>query len=82
MRLNRFRLKAKLEKRGAYREKPQYAFNYKYKYKHVDTNLPVTTWASMWLKQTWVNILDYLLDLIVRRNTNAVMFKTAGFTKR
>ena len=25
---------------------------------------------------------EYLLDLTIRRNTNAVMFKTAGFIKR
>lgn len=63
-------------------EKPKYAFNYNYKYKHIDTSLPVTTIITKWCKQSTINSLEFLLDLTIRRDANAVMFKIAGFVKR
>ena len=81
IKLNRFREKAKFDGRTKY-EKPKYAFNYDYKYRHVDTTLPVTTWLWHWMKQTQKNAFEFFLDLTFRGDTNAVMFKTAGFTKR
>ena len=51
MRLNRFRLEAKFDNKDYSKlEKPKYAFNYNYKYKHIDTSLPVTTWMYKWVK--------------------------------
>lgn len=81
MKYNRFRVDAKYDGRTKY-EKPKYAFAYKYRYKHVDTSLPVHTMLSHWIKQAATNSFEFLLDLTIRRDTNAVMFKTAGFTKR
>ena len=49
MKYNRFRVDAKYDGRTKY-EKPKYAFAYKYRYKHVDTSLPVHTMLSHWIK--------------------------------
>ena len=63
-------------------EKPRYSYRYNYKYSQVDTSLPVTEWAYLWLKNTKKDFGEFLLDLTLRGNVNAVMFKVAGFTKR
>ena len=52
------------------------------RYKHVDTSSPVTQWAYEWFKNTQKDTLEFLLDMTIRGNVNAVMFKVAGFTKR
>ena len=81
MKLNRYTQKAKYDGRTKY-EKPRYAHYYSYKYNQVDSSLPVTEFAYQWFKQTQRDALEYFLDMTFRMDSNAVMFKTAGFTKR
>ena len=81
MKLNRYTQKAKYDGRTKY-EKPRYAHSYNYKYNQVDSSLPVTEFAYQWFKQTQRDALEYFFDMTFRMDANAVMFKTAGFTKR
>lgn len=78
---NRYSEKAKYDGRTKY-EKPRQPYRYDYRYKHVDTSLPVTEWVYQWFRNTQKDALQFLYDLTIQRNNNAVMFKTAGFTKR
>lgn len=78
---NRYSIEARYDGRTKY-EKPRYSYRYNYKYNHVDTSLPVTEWAYQWYKNTKNDFGEFLLDLTLRGNINAVMFKVAGFTKR
>ena len=80
-RFNRHQEKAKYDGRTKY-AKPQYAFKYNYKYKHIDTSLPASEIAYNWLKNTQKASFEYLLDMTIRGDLNAVMHKTAGFIKR
>ena len=81
IRVNRFTQKAEYDGRTKY-EKPRYAYHYNYKYRHLDTTLPITQVAYQWFKDTQRNSLQFLLDLTFRGDIDAVMFKVAGFTKR
>ena len=80
IKLNRFQEKAEYDETSRQQEKPRYAYEYDYEHKPVDKSDP--DWKIKWLRQTKKDLVGYLLDLTLRRDINAVMFKTAGFSKR